>query len=195
MSGVLGRNLIRPGLAIGMMFVRIVLVSTFLRSLTQCLRNIDGGFYGLGCRCRRLDGVGRTMLIALGVHIMIMMMFVIMRMLVFVVVMMMRRFIVMVGGVVMMRAIMDVMDVVIVVFVGVCVSILRLRRRLRARILHDLALNPFAMAAPARAAVARTAAAGAIFGFFFRFPVGALVGFDQRLTIGDRYLIIIDEFR
>ncbi len=190
MSGVLGRNLIRPGLAIGMMFVRIVLVSTFLRSLTQCLRNIDGGFYGLGCRCRRLDGVGRTMLIALGV-LMIMMMFVIMRMLVFVVVMMMRRFIVVVGGVVMMRAIMDVMDVVIVVFVGVCVSILRLRRRLRARILHDLALNPFAMAAPARAAVARTAAAGAIFGFFFRFPVGALVGFDQRLTIGDRYLIII----
>lgn len=191
MSGVLGRNLIRPGLAIGMMFVRVVLVSTFLRSLTQCFRNIGDGFYGLSCRCRRLDGVGCTMLIALGVHIMIMMMFVIMRMLVFVVVMMMRRFIVVVGGVVMMRAIMDVMDVVIVVFVGVCVSILRLRRRLRARILHDLALNPFAMAAPARAAVARTAAAGAIFGFFFRFPVGALVGFDQRLTIGDRYLIII----
>ena len=129
MSGVLGRNLIRPGLAIGMMFVRIVLVSTFLRSLAQCLRNIGDGRYGLGCRCRRLDSVGCTMLIALGVHIvhiMIMMMFVIMRMLVFVVVMMMRRFIVMVGSVVMMRAIMDVMDVVIVVFVGVSVSILRL---------------------------------------------------------------------
>jgi hypothetical protein len=111
-------------------------------------------------------------------------MFVIVRMLVVVMVMMMRRFI-------MMRAIMDVVDMVIVVFFGVSVSLLRLSRHIRACILHDLALDPFAMATPARVAVARAAAAGAIFGFFFRFAVGALVGFDQRLTIGDRDLVIV----
>ena len=41
--------------------------------------------------------------------------------------------------------------------------------------------------------MARTAAAvaGPILGFFLGFAMGALVGFDQRLAIGDRDLIII----
>ena len=41
--------------------------------------------------------------------------------------------------------------------------------------------------------MARTAAAvaGAVFGFFFGLAMGAFVGFDQRLAIGDRNLIIV----
>jgi len=39
--------------------------------------------------------------------------------------------------------------------------------------------------------MARTAAAGAVFGFFLRLAMRALVGFDQRLTIGDRDLVIV----
>ena len=38
----------------------------------------------------------------------------------------------------------------------------------------------------------RTAVAvGAVFGFFFRFAMRAFVGFDQRLTVGDRDLVIV----
>jgi len=47
------------------------------------------------------------------------------------------------------------------------------------------------MPAPARTAMARTAAAGAILGFFLRLTVGTLIGFDQRLTIGDGDLIVV----
>src|SRR5258708_37862202 len=47
------------------------------------------------------------------------------------------------------------------------------------------------MAAPARTAMARTAAAGAILGFFLRLAMGTLIGFDQRLTIGDGDLIVV----
>jgi hypothetical protein len=39
--------------------------------------------------------------------------------------------------------------------------------------------------------VARTAAIGTVFGFFLGFAMGALVGFDQRLTVGDRDLVVI----
>jgi hypothetical protein len=41
--------------------------------------------------------------------------------------------------------------------------------------------------------MARTAAtvAGTVFGLFLGLPMGAFVGFDQRLAIGDRNLIII----
>ncbi len=39
--------------------------------------------------------------------------------------------------------------------------------------------------------MAGTAAAGAVFGFFLRLAMGALIGFDQRLTIGDGDLIVI----
>ena len=91
------------------------------------------------------------MLTPVGMHVMIMMMVVIMQMLVVIMVMMVRRFIVMVGSVVMMPAIMGVF---IVMFIGARVNLLqRVCRRLRAR-LDDLALNPFAMAAPARIAMA-----------------------------------------
>ena len=47
------------------------------------------------------------------------------------------------------------------------------------------------MPAPARTAMARTAAAGAVLGFFLRLAMGTLIGFDQRLTIGDGDLIVV----
>jgi hypothetical protein len=56
---------------------------------------------------------------------------------------------------------------------------------------HDLALDAVAVAAAARVAMPRAAAVGTIFGFFFRLAMRALVGFDQRLTVGDRNLVIV----
>ena len=65
-------------------------------------------------------------------------------------------------------------------------------RRLEARVFDDLALDALATAAAARIAVARAAAsAGAVLALFFGLAMGALVGLDQGLTIGDRNLIII----
>ena len=62
---------------------------------------------------------------------------------------------------------------------------------LRACTLDNTALDPFALAATARVAVAWPAAIRAIFGFFFGLAMGALIGFDQRLPIGNRDLIIV----
>jgi hypothetical protein len=56
----------------------------------------------------------------------------------------------------------------------------------------DLALHPLAIAAAARVAMPRTAVtAGTVFGFFFRLAMRAFVGFDQRLTVGDRDLVVV----
>jgi hypothetical protein len=61
-----------------------------------------------------------------------------------------------------------------------------------AGVLDDLALDALTIAAAARIAVARTAApARAVLGLFLGFAVGAFVRLDQRLTVGDRDLIII----
>jgi hypothetical protein len=62
---------------------------------------------------------------------------------------------------------------------------------IRARSFDHAALDAFAMAAAARIAVARAAAVGTILGFFLGFAVGALVGLDQRLPVGDRNLVVI----
>jgi len=61
----------------------------------------------------------------------------------------------------------------------------------RAGCFDDAALDAVAIAAAARIAVARAAAVGTVFGLFFGFAVGAFVRLDQRLTIGDRNLIIV----
>src|SRR5881275_142229 len=54
---------------------------------------------------------------------------------------------------------------------------------------NDLALDPLAIAAAARIAMPRTAAMiGTVLAFLFGFAMGALVGLDQCLTIGDRDL-------
>jgi len=62
---------------------------------------------------------------------------------------------------------------------------------IRAGSLDHAALHAIALAATACVAVARAAAVGTIFGFFLGLAMGALIGFDQRLTIGDRDLIIV----
>jgi hypothetical protein len=61
----------------------------------------------------------------------------------------------------------------------------------RACALDHGALDAVAMAATARIAVARAAAVGTVFGFFLGLAMGAFIGFDQRLTVGDRDLIIV----
>ena len=65
--------------------------------------------------------------------------------------------------------------------------------QVRAGVLHDLALHPLTTAAAALVAVARTAATarGTILGLFLGFAMGAFVGLDQRLTVGDRNLIVV----
>ena len=62
---------------------------------------------------------------------------------------------------------------------------------IRAGSLDHAALHAVALAATACVAVARAAAVGTVFGFFLGLAMGALIGFDQRLTIGDRDLIIV----
>jgi len=65
-------------------------------------------------------------------------------------------------------------------------------RRIDARAFDDLALDPLAMAAAALVAVTRTAvAAGAVFALFLGLAMGAFVGLDQGLTVGDRDLVIV----
>ena len=63
-----------------------------------------------------------------------------------------------------------------------------------AGVLDDVALDTVAMAAAARIAVARAATVavgGAVLALFLSLAVGALVGLDQRLTVGDRDLIVV----
>jgi hypothetical protein len=122
----------------------------------------------------------------------LMIVLVIMGMLVVVmVIVMMRGVLVMVGivGVVfMIVAVFVVMAVLGVSMDGLVQSVLRCRR---ARGFDDVTLNPLAVPAPARTAMAGTAARGAVLRFFLRLAMGALIGFDQRLTIGDGDLIVI----
>jgi hypothetical protein len=63
--------------------------------------------------------------------------------------------------------------------------------RIGFRAFDDFALNALAAAAAARIAVARTPAVGTVFVLFLGLAMGALVGLDQGLTVGDRDLIII----
>jgi hypothetical protein len=63
-----------------------------------------------------------------------------------------------------------------------------------AGVLDDVALDTVTMAAAARIAVARAAtvaAGGAVLALFLGLAMGALVGLDQRLTVGDRNLIVV----
>ena len=65
-------------------------------------------------------------------------------------------------------------------------------RRIKVLALDHLALDALAMAAAARIAVTRTAAvAGAVLALFLGLAVGAFLGLDQRLTVGDRDLIVV----
>jgi hypothetical protein len=69
---------------------------------------------------------------------------------------------------------------------------LRLQQRgVGAGALDDLAANAVAIAAAARTAMARAAAVRAVLTLFLGLAVSALVGLDQRLTIGDRDLVVV----
>ncbi|WFU52092.1 hypothetical protein QA639_20485 [Bradyrhizobium pachyrhizi] len=66
------------------------------------------------------------------------------------------------------------------------------RQRLRVvRALDHLALDALAMAAATGVAMARPAAMAAVLVLFLGLAMGALVGFNQRLTVGDRDLVIV----
>ena len=56
---------------------------------------------------------------------------------------------------------------------------------------NDIALNAFATTASARIAMPGTTAAGAVVRILLRFAMRALVGFDQRLPVGDGDLIVV----
>jgi hypothetical protein len=86
-------------------------------------------------------------------------------------------------GVVNMSLAAVIMRLMIVRLVGLAL--------VRACTLDHAALDAVAMAATARIAVARAAAVGAVFGFFLGLAMGAFIGLDQRLTVGDRDLIIV----
>jgi len=123
--------------------------------------------------------------------VLIMGMFMIVRMLVrmlVIVMIMMLRIGVMMFGVVLAL----VTDFGVQVF---CVFLALMRlgrlRRVGACVLDDLALDALAIAAAARVAVARTAAVGAVFALLLGLAMGAFVGLDQCLAIGDRNLIIV----
>ena len=90
--------------------------------------------------------------------------------------------------VVMMQVMLRAVGVMLVALVG-----LGGLRRIEARTLDHLALDALAMAAAARVAVARTAAmaVGAVLALFLGLAMGAFVRFDQRLTVGDRDLVIV----
>ena len=110
-------------------------------------------------------------------------------------VIMMLRFGVMFNAVVMFSILMfSILGVRMVVFAVRMIVLMRLVgiRLIGACTLDHAALHAVATAATAaRIAVARPAAVGTVFGFFFGFAMGALVGFDQGLTVGDRNLIIV----
>jgi hypothetical protein len=55
----------------------------------------------------------------------------------------------------------------------------------------DLALDAFAAAAAARTAVTLPPSAGAVLALFLGLAMGALVGLDQGLPVGDRNLVVV----
>ena len=111
--------------------------------------------------------------------------------------------VVIVSGVIMRMIVVIVMcgiglGVLALVRLGVAVMMLvpliglRRLRGIEGGTFHRLALDAVAMAAAAGIAVARAAAvAGAVLALFFRLAVGAFVRLDQRLTVGDRDLIVV----
>ena len=198
--GVFG---VRRVVGMGRVFVRVFVMITLIMRVI---------FVGLGAR-RRIqrrrrcfDGccIGRTGLVIrrlrlarVSMVVLIMRMVVIMIMRMTFVVMMLRIGVVMLGVVGVEMSFLA-MGVVMGVIMGKITRLMSMFMRLlgqgmiRACALDHLAADAAAVAAAARIAVARTAAvAGTVFAFLFGLAVGAFVGFDQRLPVGDRNLIVI----
>ena len=167
-----------------MMFMMRVFFFLFFASF--CRGRLDGGRIGQGYRRQRLAGVNLGALV-LRVIVLIVGMFVAMPVFMIVTLMVMILGI----GVVMFGVVRVTVFGVQAFQVFVVVMRLSGLRGIGAGVLDHLALDALATAAAARIAVARTAAVGAVLGFLLGLAMGAFVSLDQRLTIGDRNLIII----
>jgi hypothetical protein len=137
--------------------------------------------------------IAMRMVVIMGMSVIVIIMgvsmIVIMRVLMAFMVMMIRIGVVMVGGVRVGVTLFGVRAFpVLVRLIG-----LGSLRSVGAGVLDDVALDPLALAAAARVAMAGTAAVAGrtVFGLFLGLAVGAFIGFDQRLTVGDRDLVII----
>jgi hypothetical protein len=151
-----------------------------------CSRCLDG------CRNRRLGLLLRRNGFARDITVMI----VVVRMIGVIVSMLVRMLMAVMVMMVRIRLVMSgvmCLGVTVAVLMIVMLMIVRLGglRRVCVFRSYDLALHALAIAAAARVAMPRTAAVGTIFGFFLGLAVRAFVGFDQRLTVGDRDLIIV----
>ncbi|WP_375144034.1 hypothetical protein [Bradyrhizobium sp. Ash2021] len=153
---------------------------------------LDSGRIGQGYRRQCLAGVGLGALV-LRVIMPIVGIFVILRVVVIMLVRMLMTFVVMMFAV----RLFDVRMFSVQAFVSVAfLALIGLRdlRVIDGGVFHHLALDAVAIAAAAGIAMARTAAmavGGAVLALFLGLAMGALVGFDQRLTVGDRYLVIV----
>jgi hypothetical protein len=196
-TGALG---MRGIVGMGCVFARVLLVGTLVMRMLfmsfragrrgGCLDRSCDRHTGLRFRRRRLARVSVIIMIVLIMVLPVMIVFImgmsmIVRMPMIVVIMMLSIGMVMLG----------VVGVAVfgVLAFDMLVAVMRLSglRRIDACVFNDIALDPLAIAAAARVAVAWTAAVGAVFGFFLGLAMGAFVGLDQRLTIGDRDLVII----
>src|SRR6202045_4472933 len=173
---------------VAFVFIVVVFVPFFAGF---CRGRLDGGRIGQGHRRQRL---ARVSLGASVIRVLVI------RVIVFIVGMLMimlMMLVIMIPGIIMvMLRIGAAIALGVLLFgrrVAFFVALMRDRlRRIAARVLDDLALDALAAAAAARIAVARTAAsAGAVFALLLGLAMGALVGLDQRLSIGDRNLIIV----
>jgi len=187
--GIVGIGRVFERVCVMMFIMRVLFLFVFARFGRG---RLDGGRVGQGHRRQRLARVSLGTPV-IGVLVLIVRMLVIMMV------------VITPGIIVMVRVGMVMFGVVDVTVFGVLAfgvralvfvafpAFMRLGglRRL-ARIFDDFALDALATAAAARIAVARTAAsAGAVLAFLFGLAMGALVGLDQGLTIGDRNLIIV----
>ena len=169
--------------------VRMLLVCWGARG-SFCVRSLVRGRRGFGFA----DRLNRVRCMDFAAFVVGMRAFVVRIMIVFVRWLLITRLVMVVGSAEVRLGIAMLGGLVFMEIVGrLFVGIFRLTGdlRLEARILDDLALDALAIAAPARAAMARTTPIGPIFIFFLGLAMSAFVGFDQRLTVGDRDLIIV----
>ena len=206
----------RRVVGMGGVFTRVFLVASLITGMVFVrFRAGGGGRHSDGSLDRTRIGLGhccgdfacmKMAVLVIGMAVLIMGMLMVVRMLVIVVIMMVvivivvimtfcvtavLRIVMVKPGVVGVIAFRVLVVVVLVVVVRVDVTRPCGRLRLEARVVDDLALDTLAIAAAARVAMARAAPVGAVFGFFLGLAMGAFIGFDQRLAIGDRDLVIV----
>ena len=190
---------VRRVVGMGLVFARVLLMGTLVMGIffaafgndRRRRRSRGVGQIGLGFRRRRLAGMSMLMQVPTSFMVTSFMVMSFMVM----VVMVMRIMFVMaeIGGV----RFVATMGVKLRLVARVIRRMLVISRLfgvggIGAGCLDDAALHALAIAATARVAVARAAAVvGAVLALFLGLAMGALVGFDQRLTVGNRNLVII----